>query len=102
MINLTEEKIKEYEDKMKEFKKLKRKYIREFSDSIAFEVGDLVEDHIGRARIKEISGFSMYTIFGEDVPYPVYKCENITKKGFRNKKNPERIVFHRNIKRKIV
>ena len=74
----------------KQLKDLARKYALENNP---YELGDIVRDHIGKARIL---GWSI-CLSSYSVPSLVYHCENLTSKGSTNKREPERDVYQNNI-----
>ena len=58
-----------------------------------YKKGDIIQDHIGRGRIL---GYKLY--YGiNSLPSLVYRCENLTKKGEVNKKEPVREIYQNNI-----
>lgn len=58
-----------------------------------YKIGDIVTDHIGSAKIRDIS-----VISSGDIAECVYVCDNLTKSGTINKKEPTRNVYQLNIK----
>lgn len=75
----------------KQLKDLARKYALENNP---YELGDIVRDHIGKAKIL---GWSVYVSSHSPLPSLVYHCENLTLKGSTNKREPERNVYQLNI-----
>lgn len=60
-----------------------------------YPVGSLISDHIGSGRIINIHvGFSKDSVNF----YLHFKCENLTKKGTVNKREPTRIIYACNLK----
>lgn len=58
-------------------------------------VGSLISDHIGSGRI-----ISTHVVFsGDSINFSInFKCENLTKKGTINKREPTRIIYGCNLK----
>ena len=91
----------EYERRREEIIKSHEKQIaelrRDYSASVnPYKVGDIIEDHIGKGMI--ISIYHSWDTLN-DKPMSRYFCQNLTKKGEVNKKEPERYIFSTNIKK---
>jgi len=59
--------------------------------------GDLVEDHIGVAKVLRISVSIPPSISATSLPKCIYACENLTRKGKVSKTVPSRIVWETNL-----
>lgn len=57
-----------------------------------YKIGDIVTDHAGSGRIVEIKIYS-----GRYNPCCIYVCENLTKSGTVNKREPKRNIYQSNI-----
>lgn len=90
----------EYERRLEELTSVHKKKVYnlrvEYSSSInPYKVGDVIEDHIGKGRILSIyPGWDGYG----DKPQIRFYCENLTKKGEINKREPERNIYFTNLK----
>ena len=60
-----------------------------------YKIGDIIEDHIGKGKI---TGWYV-TTWGDELPTMTYKCDNLTKKGEINKREPYRDIWQLNIKK---
>ena len=93
---------KEFKDKyatlLSRFEKQVYNLRREYSLSInPYKVGDIIEDHIGKGRILAIvPGWDSFY----DRPQIRFYCENLTKKGEINKREPERNIYFTNLKKR--
>ena len=60
-----------------------------------YKVGDVITDHIGSGRIR-----SIYVTIGQmDEPMCVYICDNLTKSGKISKREPQRHIYQKNIRK---
>lgn len=91
-----EEYIKKRNELIEEQKKAIKKIDREFAYSNNHHnVGDIIEDHIGKGRIVALKwGYE----WDSSEPCMVYECENLTRKGTLNKKEPTRQIWQSNLK----
>lgn len=84
------------EDLRVRFDKLKYNLDVEFAESCnPYKVGDIIVDHIGKARILK---WEMRLNSSTQIPELRYWCDNLTQKGTINKREPERWVYQCNIK----
>jgi len=71
---------------------------REFLDkNYSYKVGDTIEDHIGKGVIKELM-IRRVDFRHTSSPSIMFNCDNLTKKGTINKKEPIRNIYSINIK----
>lgn len=90
---------KEYKDNLdklqKQFETKKAELAYKYADANnPFEIDNIIEDHIGKGRIK---GWKVHFGYRTTLPCMVYKCENLTKKGSVNKREPFRNIHQTNI-----
>lgn len=90
----------EFEAKRKELSKKFDKDLRELEmtylmSNSPYKVGDIVEDHCDRGRIKEIRLTHGY----HNEPELVFRCDKLTKKGEINKMQPTTTIYACNIKK---
>lgn len=79
-----------------EYENKKKALLIEYAQSNnPYKVGDIITDHIGKARIEGIDG--VYPLM-DDTACMVYNCINLTGKGEINKREPKRKVYQCNIK----
>ena len=79
-----------------EYENKKKALLIEYAQSNnPYKVGDIIQDHIGKARIEGIDG--IYPLI-DGTACMVYKCVNLTVKGEINKREPKRKVYQTNIK----
>ena len=91
-----EEYNKQKEALNKEYQKsLRELAVRYALENNPYKIGDIIEDHIGKGKI--IGWF--VTIWGDELPTMMYKCDNLTKKGKIKKRVPYRIICQLNIKK---
>ena len=62
-----------------------------------YKIGDIIEDHIGKGRIRKVA--AIYIAFTDIMPTLVYECDNLTKKGEIQKREPIRRIFQCNIRK---
>lgn len=91
---------KEYQERMSAINKEAAEKIKELKIQYAqennpYSVGDIIEDHIGKGRIKEI--LLAEVSYSYMLPQCVYLCDNLTRKGTVNKKEPTRQIWQNNI-----
>jgi hypothetical protein len=91
-------KEQEYKDELDQLEKnfqSEKKYlaIRYANKNNPYMVGDVITDHIGSGKI--ISWFACMGSYS--LPSLIYRCENLTKKGTTNKREPKRDIYQSNI-----
>lgn len=72
-------------------------YNRCAEENNPYKVGDIVEDHISKGRIRS---WSLARTFS-DIPCLSYFCDNLTRKGDINKREPTRYIYQSNIIKKV-
>ena len=63
----------------------------------SYTIGDIIEDHIGKGKILEIS---VKQKFNSDYSECIYLCDNLTKNGSISKREPKRWIYQSNLKDK--
>ena len=63
-----------------------------------YKIGDIIEDHIGYAKIIKISWTYVFLSYESQC---FYECDNLTKKFKIIKKQPSRTVWQSNVKRVV-
>lgn len=87
-------KIKEInDDATQKVLALKKQYAEENNP---YKVGDIIEDHIGKGKI--LSWKVKIPFYGYIPSYMVYECDNLTRNGTINKREPKRKIYQINIK----
>lgn len=61
------------------------------------QVGDTIEDHIGKGVVKEIK-YRLPDVTSNHYPDLVFLCDNLTKKGTISKREPTRHIYEINLR----
>lgn len=90
-----EEYLQELADLKKEYEEKRKELARRFCEgNNEYNIGDVVEDHIGKVRVE-----SMYMDWAYHAKFPemVYKGVELRKDGFQKKYRREREVWQSNL-----
>jgi len=94
--------LEELEQRRKEIlQKAYSEYEEAYDDyldnTITIKIGDTIEDHIGKGIVKDIKYHTPNVVRGGLKPSFVCICDNLTKKGTINKREPLRKIYSSNI-----
>lgn len=93
--------LDEYKQKKQGLKEAYEKALSDLNRECAtsnnpYKVGDVITDHIGSGRIRKV--VAIYVDSYDTMPTLVYECDNLTKEGEIQKREPIRRIWQCNIK----
>ena len=93
--------LDEYKKKKQGLKEAYEKALRDLDREYAtsnnpYKVGDVITDHIGSGRIRKV--VDIYFRSYDTIPVLIYECDNLTKKGEIQKREPIRRIYQGNLR----